>query len=78
MAHAVSVRLDDEALQALTQLEETGVTRSEAIRTALIEAAARRYAGQVKEELADLEGDPVAWAAYLAEADATSVTDGIG
>ena len=78
MAHAVSVRLDDEALQALEQLEETGITRSEAIRAALIEAAARRFASQVRDELADLEGDPVAWAAYLAEAEATSVADGIG
>lgn len=41
MAQAVSVRLDDEAMRALTQLEATGKSRSEAIRTALVEAASR-------------------------------------
>jgi antitoxin component of RelBE/YafQ-DinJ toxin-antitoxin module len=41
MAQAVSVRLDDLALRALSQLEATGLTRSEAIRIALVEAASR-------------------------------------
>jgi hypothetical protein len=33
--------LDDEALRALAQLESTGVSRSAAIRSALVAAAAR-------------------------------------
>jgi len=41
MAQAVSVRLDDEALRALGRLEATGLSRSEAIRKALVEAASR-------------------------------------
>ena len=41
MAKAISVRLDDEALQALRRLEAAGVSRSEAIRAALVESAAR-------------------------------------
>ncbi|NNF09411.1 MAG: ribbon-helix-helix protein, CopG family, partial [Acidimicrobiia bacterium] len=41
MSQAISVRLDDEALQALSQLEATGVTRSDAIRAALVDAASR-------------------------------------
>jgi antitoxin component of RelBE/YafQ-DinJ toxin-antitoxin module len=41
MAQAVSVRLDELALKALGQLEATGLTRSEAIRIALVEAASR-------------------------------------
>jgi antitoxin component of RelBE/YafQ-DinJ toxin-antitoxin module len=41
MAPAVSVRLDELALKALSQLEATGLTRSEAIRIALVEAASR-------------------------------------
>ena len=41
MAQAVSVRLDELALKALSQLEATGLTRSEAIRIALVEAASR-------------------------------------
>jgi antitoxin component of RelBE/YafQ-DinJ toxin-antitoxin module len=39
MAEAISVRLDDEAEQALRTLEATGLTRSEAIRSALVKAA---------------------------------------
>ena len=41
MAHAISVRLDDEARRALAQLETTGLSRSAAIRLALVAAAAR-------------------------------------
>ena len=42
MAYAVSVRLDDEATRALGVLEASGLNRSEAIRSALVEAARRR------------------------------------
>jgi len=42
MVRAVSVRLDDDALRALARLEASGLTRSEAIRSALIETADRR------------------------------------
>ena len=42
MAHAISVRLDDEAASALRSLEASGLSRSDAIRSALVEAAARR------------------------------------
>ena len=41
MAHAVSVRLDDEAVGALNRLTSTGLTQSEAVRSALVEAASR-------------------------------------
>ena len=41
MAHAVSVRLDDEAVGALNRLTSTGLTQSEAVRGALVEAASR-------------------------------------
>ena len=41
MAHAVSVRLDDDAIGALNRLTSTGLTQSEAIRSALVEAASR-------------------------------------
>jgi Arc/MetJ-type ribon-helix-helix transcriptional regulator len=41
MAKAISVRLDDEAAQALRAIEATGLSRSEAIRSALLVAAAR-------------------------------------
>ncbi|HYU57911.1 MAG TPA: ribbon-helix-helix protein, CopG family [Actinomycetota bacterium] len=41
MARAVSVRLDEEALRALARLEASGLSRSQAIRKALVDAAER-------------------------------------
>ena len=49
MAEAISVRLDDEARRALARLEAAGLSRSQAIRRALVEAAGRL---QAKKELA--------------------------
>jgi phage gp36-like protein len=40
MSRAISARLDDEALEALSRLEATGLSRSEAVRRALVDAAA--------------------------------------
>jgi len=40
MGDAISVRLDDEALRALTHLQATGLSRSEAIRKALKDSSA--------------------------------------
>jgi Arc/MetJ-type ribon-helix-helix transcriptional regulator len=58
MAQAVSVRLDDEAMRALAQLEATGKSRSEAIRAALVEAASRlRNKKALSAEAAALEAD---------------------
>lgn len=55
---ALSVRLDAEARRALARLEATGLTRSQAIRRALVEAAERlgRKKG-LAEEVAALEAD---------------------
>ena len=41
MPRAISVRLDDESLRALAHLEAAGLSRSEAIRRALVESADR-------------------------------------
>jgi predicted transcriptional regulator len=41
MAKAISVRLDDETLKALARLEATGLSRSKAIRQAVVDAADR-------------------------------------
>jgi Arc/MetJ-type ribon-helix-helix transcriptional regulator len=58
MAQAISVRLDDEALRALSELEATGITRSEAIRAALVEAASRLHDKRaLAAEVAALEAD---------------------
>ena len=58
MAKAISVRLDDEAERALRTLESSGLTRSEAIRSALLHSAARLRRGRdLAEEAAALEDD---------------------
>lgn len=58
MAQAVSVRLDDEALRALRLLEARGMSRSEAIRSALIASARRLRSGSdLAHEAAALEAD---------------------
>ena len=58
MVQAISVRLDDEALRALAQLETTGFSRSAAIRFALVAAAARlRDRQALSAEVAVLEAD---------------------
>lgn len=49
----------------------------ETIREATEALGRQRFAHQVAAELAELRTDEDAWKAYLAEADATSVTDGI-
>lgn len=57
---AISVRLDDEALRALTQLEAAGLSRSDAIRRAIIDTAARQQRGKaLAAEAAALEADHV-------------------
>jgi predicted transcriptional regulator len=58
MATAISVRLDDDAERALALLEATGLSRSEAIRRALIEEASRqRRSSALAAEAAALESD---------------------
>ncbi|HSL26955.1 MAG TPA: ribbon-helix-helix protein, CopG family [Acidimicrobiia bacterium] len=69
MTQAISVRLDEAAIRALHQLEATGMTRSEAIRSALIEAASRfRDKQALAAEVAALEDDEQDRAAMLAVA----------
>jgi len=58
MTEAISVRLDDEAEQALRTLEAMGMSRSEAIRTSLVRAArAMRRHEELAAEVAALEAD---------------------
>ncbi len=70
MAQAISVRLDDDALRALSELEATGLSRSEAIRAALVEAASRLHDKQaLAAEVAALEADEEDRAEMLAVAE---------
>ncbi|MXZ97646.1 MAG: hypothetical protein F4Z23_01240 [Acidimicrobiaceae bacterium] len=58
MTRAISVRLDDDALRALGQLEAQGLTKSEAIRSSLVHEAARLRARQaLAAEVSALEAD---------------------
>jgi hypothetical protein len=58
MSSAISVRLDAEALRALAQLEASGLSRSEAIRRAIIDSASRlQRRAALAAEVAALEAD---------------------
>lgn len=60
MTHAISVRLDDAAARALRSLEATGLSRSEAIRSALIDSARRsQRRSELAAEAAALEADDI-------------------
>jgi alpha-D-ribose 1-methylphosphonate 5-triphosphate synthase subunit PhnG len=70
MAQAISVRLDEDALRALGLLEASGMTRSEAIRAALVDAATRLSDKRaLAAEVAALEADEEDRAEMLAVAD---------
>jgi Arc/MetJ-type ribon-helix-helix transcriptional regulator len=59
VGEAISVRLDDDALRALRELEATGLNRSDAVRSALMAAARRlRDRRRLAEEAEALEADP--------------------
>jgi len=58
MPKAISVRLDEDAERALRALEATGLSRSEAIRTALLASARRLQRGaELAAEVGALEAD---------------------
>jgi predicted transcriptional regulator len=58
MSSAISIRLDTETLRALAQLEATGLSRSQAIRRAILDSASRLQRGTaLATEVAALEAD---------------------
>ncbi len=67
MTLPISVRLDEAARRALAVLEATGKSRSEAIRDALVDAAAKaRRHEALRAEVAALEADEADRAERLA------------
>ena len=73
-----TIRVDTDThsrLQALSR--ESGRSLIETIRDATEALGRQRFAHQVATELAALQADDNAWKSYLAEADSTSVADGI-
>jgi predicted DNA-binding protein len=74
-----TIRVDtDTHARLLAMSNATGASLIETVRDAVEALRRQRFARQVAAELAELHEDPQAWAAYLAEADNTSVGDGIG
>ena len=70
MAQAISVRLDDEAVGALNRLTSTGLSQSEAVRSALIRTANRLYnMDSLSAEAKALEADEADRAEMLAVAE---------
>jgi predicted transcriptional regulator len=58
MSNAVSVRIDDDVQRALLTLEASGMSRSEAIRKSILDAAsALRRKEALRAEVAALEAD---------------------
>jgi predicted DNA-binding protein len=74
-----TIRVDTDTHARLLALSKaTGTSLIETVRDATEALRRQRFAHQVAAELAELHNDPQAWAAYLGEADETSVSDGIG
>jgi hypothetical protein len=67
---AISVRLDEDAVRALRILEASGLSRSQAIRSSLVEAAQRRQRRSgLAAEVAALEADETDRSEMLAVAE---------
>lgn len=74
-----TVRVDTRTHAKLLELSEAnGASLMETVRDAAEALRRQRFAHQVAEELSALREDSSAWADYLAEADDTAVSDGIG
>lgn len=74
-----TIRVDTDTHARLLDLSRaTGGSLIETVRDATEALSRQRFAHQVVTELNELGENPEAWEAYLAEADDTSVSDGVG
>lgn len=74
-----TIRVDTETHARLAELSaSSGSTLVETVREAAEALRRQRFARQVAAELADLATDADAWNDYLADAEATTVGDGLG
>ena len=74
-----TIRVDiDTHARLLALSKATGASLIETVRDATEALSRQRFAHQVAAELDKLRENPQAWEAYLAEADDTSVSDGVG
>ncbi len=73
-----TIRVDRETHARLQELSEaTGDTLTKTVRDAAEALQRIRFGLRVQEELAVLKGDPTGWNNYLAQAETSSVADGI-
>jgi hypothetical protein len=81
-AHFMStttIRVDTDTHAQLIELSElTGSSLMATVRDAAEALRRQKFASQVVTELSEIRDDPGAWSDYLAEGDATTVTDGLG
>ena len=74
-----TIRVDKETHARLLELSRaSGASLVETVREAAEALRRSRFAHQVSGELEELRRDSEAWDSYLADADTTSVSDGIG
>lgn len=74
-----TIRVDTETHARLVELSAaSGATLLQTLSDAAEALRRQRFARQVAEELSQLRSDESAWNAYMAEADTTSVPDGVG
>lgn len=73
-----TIRVDTDTHAQLLELSaETGSTLMETVHEAAEALRRQRFGQRVADELATLREDPSAWQDYLAEAESTSVADGL-
>ena len=73
-----TVRVDTETHRRLLALSAaSGKSLIETVRDATEALRRQRFATQVAGEFTDLRQNPERWAAYLADAEATDVSDGV-
>lgn len=74
-----TIRVDAETHARLLELSEaTGDTLMSTVRDAAEALRRQRFGHRVAVEVEALRSDPARWAEYIADADSTAVTDGIG
>ncbi len=74
-----TIRVDTDTHARLVEMSKaSGASLMETVRDAAEALRRQRFARRVVDEYAELQRHPEAWADYLAEAEQTSVSDGIG
>lgn len=74
-----TIRVDTATHARLLEISKaSGASLGETVRDAADALHRQRFAEDVVKQLSALQDDPAAWKDYLAEAEETSVSDGIG